>query len=95
LVFAICLFLGAPMMAVASAAAHPVSLGDWMRTIFASASRKIDPAQKGVGVAPPPIPAQQLQPSSEPAAPKQPATSMEGPRFWVDRESVRKRRSRR
>jgi hypothetical protein len=95
LLLAICMVLAAPMMSVASAASEPISLGEWMAAIFGGANREVDPSQKGLGVAPPPLPTPQLQTASEPASPKEPGTPSQVPRFWIRREPVRHRRRRR
>jgi hypothetical protein len=92
LLAAIALFVATPMMAVASAASEPVSLGDWMNAIF-GAHRPIDPAQKGIGGTPPPAPIPQVQTSSEPAPP-QPLASAPVPRLWIRRDSSRRRHRR-
>jgi hypothetical protein len=96
LVLAIVLFLAAPMMSVASAAAEPLTIGEWLSVTFGSLSQKVDPAQKGVGVAAPQPPPPQLQASSEPAPPKTPAAASTAvPRLWVQRQTIRRKRRRR
>jgi hypothetical protein len=95
LVLAIVLFVAAPMMSVASAAAEPLTIGEWLSVTFGSLSAKVDPAQKGVGIAAPPAPPPQLQSTSEPAPPKAPAASTAVPRLWVQRQTVRRKRRRR
>jgi hypothetical protein len=93
-VAALALFLAAPLMSVASAAAQPISLGEWMSAIFATVDRKIDPSEKGIAFAPPPVPTQQVQASSEPA-PARPQATPPVPRLWIRREPVRRVRRRR
>ena len=95
LLLALILFVAAPMMSVASAAAEPMTVGEWLSVTFGSLSQKVDPTQKGVGVAAPPAPPPQLQATSEPAAPKTPAASTAVPRLWVQRQTVRGKRRRR
>jgi hypothetical protein len=92
LVLAVALFLASPIAAVESAAAQPVTLGDWLRMTFVTMGCKTDPSEKGLGVAPPPAPPPALQTSSEPAPPKDPATTVQVPRFWFRREANGKRR---
>jgi hypothetical protein len=82
LLAAIVLFVAAPMMAAARAAAQPISLGEWMSAIFASAHRKIDPSEKGLVAGPPPAPPPLVQSTSEPAPPRAPAAEMPVPRLW-------------
>jgi len=95
LLLALILFVAAPMMSVASAAAEPMTVGEWLSVTFGSLSQKQDPAQKGVAVAAPQPPPPQLQASSEPAPPKTPAASTAVPRLWVQRQTIRRKRRRR
>jgi hypothetical protein len=92
---AIVLFVAAPMMSVASAASEPITVGEWMSAIFGTWSKKVDPAQKGLGVAGPLVPPPQLQSSSEPAPPKAPPATAGVPRQWLDRRTVRRKPVRR
>jgi hypothetical protein len=92
---ALILFVAAPMMAVSSAAAEPLTLGQWMSAIFSTWSKKVDTAQQGIAAAAPPAPLPQLQASSEPAAPKAPPATSAVPRFWIQRDGARKKVRRR
>jgi hypothetical protein len=94
LLVALALFLASPFLAVASAAAEPISLGEWMSAIFATADRKVDPSQQGIGGTAPPPPAPVVQSSGEPAPPQQPLASAEVVRLWVRRDGSRRRRRR-
>jgi hypothetical protein len=82
---AVALFLASPLIAVAHAAAQPVTAGDRMRAVFVAPDRKIDTMHQAVSTATTPIPPQELQSTSEPAPPKQAVTSADGPRLWVRR----------
>jgi hypothetical protein len=95
LLTAFAFLLALPTMATASAEAQPVTLGDWMRTIFVTPDCKVDTAQKGVAAAPPPVPVPALQSSSAPAAPKEPVAQNQVARFWLQPEGRTKRRRRR
>ena len=91
---ALALFVASPLMAVAHAAAQPITAGDWMRAIFVAPDRKIDTMHQGVTAATTPMPPQELQSTNEPAPPKPAVTGADGPRLWVRRRAVRKRRRR-
>jgi hypothetical protein len=95
LLVAVAFFLALPMTVISAAEAEPVTVGDWMRTIFATPGRKIDTGQKGIAVASPPAPPPTVQTSSEPAPPKEPVARTQVPRFFLPRETDRKQRWRR
>jgi hypothetical protein len=75
-------------------AAEPVTIGDWMRTIFVTADRDIDTSQAGVAAAPPPLPAPAAQASTQPAPPKAPVVRAEVARLGLPRDSARRKRRR-
>jgi hypothetical protein len=91
------LLLALPTITTAGALAEPITAGDWMRILFDAPDRKMDPSQKGVAVAAPPIPPPQIQTSSEPAPPKEPVSQTQTPRLWFrgDRSRTGRRRRRR
>jgi hypothetical protein len=91
------LLFALPITTIAAAEAAPVTVGDWMRTIFASPDREVDGSQKGLAATPPPAPQPALQTSSEPTPPKEPVARAQLPRLWFSggRQNGRKRRARR
>jgi hypothetical protein len=86
LAMAFALVLALPVTATAGGEAQPVTLGEWMRTIFVTPDREIDTSQKGVASAPPPLPTPVVQASSEPAPAKQPVARPQVPRLWLNRQ---------
>jgi hypothetical protein len=79
---AFCLAL--PVAAVANAA-EPVTLADWLRTIYVTPDREIDRADPAVVVPPPAPPPPVLQTSSEQTPPKQPIVRDRVPEGWLRR----------
>jgi hypothetical protein len=92
---ALALLLALPATTTARALAEPVTIGDWMRVLFVTPDRKLDASHDGLAWTPPPPPAPQVQTSSEPAAPAEPAARTEIPRLWLRRDSRRTGRRRR
>jgi hypothetical protein len=80
------------MMAVAHAAARPLDPADWNRVIYVTMGRKIDPTEKGLSAATPPLPTEALNTSSEPLWPQKTQGSSDPPRLWSPRARLRKRR---
>src|SRR5688500_11191353 len=81
-----------------SGAAEPVTLADWMRTVFVTPDREIDTSQPAVAVAPPPPPPVVLQTTSEQippdkAPPKRSGLRNQMPDTWL-RSQTRARRRR-
>jgi hypothetical protein len=95
LVMAVALLLALPTITTTGAAAQPVTFADWMRAVFVTPDRKIDPSHKGTAVAPPPLPPAAVQASSEPAPPKEPIQRVQVPRLWFRGDGRRSRRRRR
>jgi hypothetical protein len=92
LALAVALFLSGPMMAVARAAARPLDYADMMRAIHVTLGRKIDPTEKGLFAAPPPLPTEVLNTTSEPTEPQKAPAPWDPPRLWTSRARARKRR---
>jgi hypothetical protein len=88
-------FLAATPVTALVHAAEPVTLGDWMRTIFVSPDREIDRSPEALTVALPAPPPVALQTSSEQTPPKQPMVRDRLPEVWVRAGSRRSRRRRR
>jgi hypothetical protein len=88
--FALFALLSSLPTTVLAGASQPVTVGDWMRQIFVTPDREIDASQKGlaaaVPIAPPPI----VDTSSQPI-PKEPQVRPFVPRFYLPRESWRRR----
>jgi hypothetical protein len=97
LLMALALVLALPVTATARGEAQPVTLGQWMRIIFVTPDREIDPSQKAVAVAPATPPPPVVQTSSEPAPAKEPVVRATPPRLWFpwQRDPPRRRRRRR
>jgi hypothetical protein len=92
-VVALAAFLGALPVAALAHAHEPVTLGEWMRTVFVTPDREVDRGQKALAAAPPVPPPVALQTSSEQQTPpKQPAVRDRLPDVWVRRDRVRGRR---
>ena len=89
---ALLLFLAMPITVTVAAEAQPVTLAQWMRAIFVTVDRQVDPTEKALALTPPPPPVPIVDPTSEPAPPRTPALQPEVPRFWLRRERGRKRR---
>src|SRR5687767_1537199 len=84
-------FLGALPAASIAGAAEPVTLADWMRTIFVTPDREVDSTQQGLAAAPPPAPPVALQTSSEPTPPKDTVVRNRMPESWLrDRSRARR-----
>ncbi len=82
-----------PATAIANAA-EPITLADWLRTIFVTPDRELDASQQGVAVSPPPPPSVVVQTSSERIPPEQPVVRNRVPDGWLrdDRQRDAKRR---
>ena len=87
------LFASLPATAIANAA-EPITLADWLRTIFVTPDREVDASQQGVAVSPPPPPPVVVQTSSERIPPEQPVVRNRVPDGWLrdDRQRDAKRR---
>ena len=57
-------------------------MGEWMRILFVTPDRELDPTQRGMAIAPPPMPAPQIQTSSEPSPSQEPVNRAQSPRLW-------------
>ena len=93
-------FLGALPAAAIAGAAEPLTLADWMRTIFVTPDREVDTSQAGVAVTPPPPPPVALQTSSqqippEKAPPKNNRLQNQMPDAWLRGQARGRRRRRR
>jgi hypothetical protein len=95
LITAAALLLALPVTATARGESQPVTLGEWMRIIFVTPDREIDSSQKGTAIAPPPLPTQAVQTSSEPAPTREPIARAQIPRLWLTRKQEQARKHRR
>ncbi|HEY0710400.1 MAG TPA: hypothetical protein VGG33_26575 [Polyangia bacterium] len=89
LIAALALFVTLPITALAHAS-EPVTVGDWMRQIFVTPDREIDPSQKGLAAAVPVTPPPAIDTSSQPI-PKEPQARPQVSRFFLPREFWRRR----
>jgi hypothetical protein len=90
------LMLALPTITTAGLDAQPLTMGEWMRILFVTPDRELDASQKGVAIAPPPLPAPQVQTSSDPAPPKEPVNrAAQSPRLWFRGGGLRTGRRRR
>jgi hypothetical protein len=79
---AFCLAL--PVAALANAA-EPVTLAEWLRTIYVTPDREIDRSDPATVVAPPAPPPPAVQTSSEQVPPRQPIARDRVPEGWFRR----------
>ena len=86
---AFCLAL--PVAALANAV-EPVTLADWLRTIYVTPDREIDRADPAMVASPPAPPPPALQTSSEQTPPKQPIVRDRLPEGWFRRNARHARR---
>lgn len=86
-------FLAALPVAALAHAAEPVTLAEWLRTIYVTPDRELDRSDPATVVAPPSPPPPALQTSSEQIPPKQPVLRNRVPDGWLRRNpwSPRKR----
>jgi hypothetical protein len=95
-VVAAAMFCLALPVAALTNAAEPVTLADWLRTIYVTPDREIDRSDPAVVAPPPAPPPPALQTSSEQTPPKQPIVRDRLPDGWVRRNGWRPgRRARR
>ena len=90
------LMLALPTITTAGLDAQPLTMGEWMRMLFVTPDRQLDPAQKAA-IAPPPLPIPQIQTSSEPSPSQEPVNRAQSPRLWFTsggRRTGRRRRRR-
>jgi hypothetical protein len=93
---ALAAFIAALPVAALAHAHEPVTLGEWMRTIFVTPDREMDRGQKALAATATPPPPVALQSSSEQQTPpKQQVVRDRLPDAWVRRDRVRGRRRRR
>jgi hypothetical protein len=79
----LCAFLAAlPTTAVANAAA-PITLADWMRTIFVTPDREVDQNKPAIPVPTPTPPTPAPQTSSEQVPPQNTAVRTQLPEAWL------------
>ena len=94
-ILAMAAFVGALPATALSSAAEPVTLADWMRTIFVTPDREVDTSQPGLAAAPPPPPpVTAAQTQSEQTPPKDSVVRNRFPESWLRDRSRGRRRSR-